>query len=194
MCVAFSLSAAIMLAASTADAKEVGTRHLTREQRNLPKLYRLNLGKPWAETTAFFPSPIELAAKSRRPLQCGADTFFTIQTDFLNDMPRAALEDFFTRIPQSQVTSFVRRLYYPKGEVFEKTPPVRKKFANTEAYQGLYRVHFSSGKKYSLRYFMTYHSGYMVHIAAYSLPQDRKRAGACFKELFDTLTFIEVPI
>lgn len=186
--------AALCVSPSSLHAKELGVRKLTKQQRNLPKLYQLSLGKPWAESTAFFPSTIELAAKSRRPNQCGTDTFFTIQSDFLNDMPRGTLADFFTRIPQSDVTSLVRRLYYPKGEVFEKTAPMRVKFANTEAYKGQYNIHFSNGKKYALRYYMTYQSGYMVHIAAYSLLQDRDRAGDCFDELFESLTFLEVPI
>lgn len=191
---AFFLGVAIVSGSHLANAQEKGKRYLTSQQRNLPKLYQLSLGKPWAESTAFFPSTIELAAKSRRPNQCGTDTFFTIQSDFLNDMPRGTLEDFFARIPQPSVTSLVRRLYYPKGEVFEKAAPMRIKFANTEAYQGRYTIHFSNGKKYALRYYLTYQSGYMVHIAAYSLLQDRDRASDCFKELFESLTFIEVPI
>ncbi len=177
------LGASAALAQSSARLLEL------KHQRALPNLYTIDLGKTWQDTTEYQPFKVELAGQARPNKGCGEDTHFTIMTDYENKLAYSGLEDAFDAVGPTTITSRLQQMFYPNGEVIEREAPTRIPFANTEAYRGTYRVIFNDGRSYRMRHYLTFASGYFVHVSAYNLSKDDLRAAPCYDELFSSLQF-----
>lgn len=163
------------------------------KRKNVPKLYRIDLGKTWADTTAQQKVEVDMGARARANKGCGTDTHFTVTLDFDNDLAHADLDTGLDAFDVRRMSTKVRQMFYPAGEVYEMAAPTRQPFAGTEAFIGTYRVTFSDGRHYRMRHYVTFQSGYYVHINTYNLSKDDLRAAPCFADLFDTLSFANVP-
>ncbi|MBA4274571.1 MAG: hypothetical protein C0436_02835 [Alphaproteobacteria bacterium] len=162
------------------------------QRKNLPRLYAIDLGKTWVDITQYQSTQIDLAGKARANKGCGEDTYFTIMLDFDNTLAYASRDKALDAFQPQQMSTKVRQMFYPKGEVYEMSAPVRQPFANTEAYAGAYRVTFSDGRRYRMRHYTTFQSGYYVHVDTYNLSKDDLRAAPCFASLFENITFHKV--
>ena len=168
-------------------------RELTSKmRRNLPTLYSIDLGKTWANITETQPIGIDFAGKARPNQNCGEDTHFTITLDFDNALAYASTKDVLDSFDIRTMSTKVRQMFYPNGEVYERTAPTRHPFANTEAYSGYYSVTFSDGRRYRMRHYTTFQSGYFVHVDTYNLSKDDLRAAPCFTSLFEGIHFRKV--
>ncbi len=186
---AYALAALII----TPSAQAQTARELQPHQRRgLPSLYSIDLGKTWANITEFQSTKIDLSGKARANKGCGSDTYFTVTLDFDNALAYSDLETALTKFDKQAMSTKVRQMFYPNGEVYELSPPVRGAFANTEAFASAYRVTFSDGRRYRMRHYTTFASGYYVHFNTYNLTKDDLRAAPCFKQLFETITFRKV--
>jgi hypothetical protein len=179
---------AIMAIANSATAQKA--RDLAPEkQALLPRLYAIDLDKVFINTTQYHPSTIELAGKARANKGCGTDTYFTISSDFDNALAYADRDTALAAFNEQKMTTKVRQMFYPNGEVYEMEAPKRLPLGNSEAVMGTYRVTFSDGRRYRMRHYTSFASGYYVHLDTYNLSKDDLRAAPCFAALIETLTF-----
>jgi hypothetical protein len=185
-CTALTLA----LTAGVADAGN-NRKDIPRWKRKyIPKLYSIQLGKKWDDITESQPSNVDFAARTRRPKTCGDDTFLTISSDYKVEYAYEGAYDYLARFTAVEVTSQLATKFYPGGELREVTPPERVIFAGEKpAWFGTYRIIFNNGKRYAMRYYLTFQSGYAVHVIGYSLGQDVLRAEPCFEKLLKNLTF-----
>jgi hypothetical protein len=181
---------ALALTAGLADASN-NRKDIPRWKRKyMPKLYGITLGKKWSDITESQPSNVDFAAITRRPKTCGEDTFLTIQSDYKVEYAYDGAYDYLDRLKPVDVTTQLQKKFYPGGELLEVSPPERVIFANEKpAYFATYRIVFNNGKRYAMRYYLTFQSGYAVHVIGYSLGQDVLRAEACFEKLLKNLEF-----
>jgi hypothetical protein len=184
------LLCAVLMMGIASNAAAQKARDLTPEkQATLPKLYAIDLGTVFVNTTQYHPSTIELAGKARGNKGCGTDTYFTISSDFDNGLAYVDRDTALNAFNQQKMTTKVRQMFYPDGEVYEMEAPKRLPLGNSEALMGTYRVTFSDGRYYRMRHYTSFASGYYVHVDTYNLSKDDLRAAPCFSALLDTLTF-----
>lgn len=188
-----ALTATLLSLCVSASASGQTARELAPHKRtNLPKLYTISLGKTWADITKYQPTAIDLAGKAKEGKGCGKDTYFTITLDFDNALAYADLDTALEKFDKQAMSLKVRQMFYPNGEAYEFAPPVRGAFANTEAFASGYQITFSDGRRYLMRHYTTFASGYYVHVNTYNLRRDDKKAAPCFAELFTQIAFHKV--
>lgn len=181
---------ALALTASTVDASNRRNDIPLWKRKHIPKLYAIQLGKQWADVTESQPSTVDFGARTRRPKICGEDTFLTISTDYKVEHAYDGAFDYLDTLTPLAVTDQLAKKFYPGGELLEVSPPERITFAGDKpAYFATYRIIFNDGKRYAMRYYLTFQSGYAVHVIGYSLGQDVLRAEMCFNKLLKSLTF-----
>jgi hypothetical protein len=186
---AFLTALTLALTAGVAEASN-NRKDIPRwKRKSLPNLYSITLGKPWDDITESQPSNVDFAARTRRPQTCGEDTFLTIQSDYKVQYAYEGAFEYLDRLTPRDVTTQLAQKFYPH-EVREVSPPELVTFSNDKpAYRATYRLTFSDGKRYAVRYYLTFQSGYAVHVMGYSLGRDVLRAEGCFEKLLKNLTF-----
>lgn len=163
------------------------------KRKGLPSIYRINLGTTWQDITSHQPPKIDFAGKARKDKECGEDTYFTITLDFDNTQAYVDRDTALDTFDIERMSASVRRMFYPGGEVYEMEAPKRMPFAgDNEAFVGMYRITFSDGRRYRMRHYTTFESGYYFHLNTYNLSKDDLRAAPCFAELIDHITFQKV--